>query len=105
MNIDKIIVRHSPLTNDTAGLLISLITCSETAVHIRIGSISLYFPDCMFGEDRSRQYSVVRDYLLDRQKIEETLQFEYLGLLSNTAFTPSKSRYRVRFVILMMTKD
>ena len=37
-----------------AGLLISLITCSETAVPIRIGSISLYFPDCMFGEDRSR---------------------------------------------------
>ena len=54
MNIDEIIVRHSTLTNGTAGLLISLITCSETAVPIRIGSISLYFPDCMFGEDRSR---------------------------------------------------
>ena len=64
MNIDKIIVRHSTLTNGTAGLLISLITCSETAVPIRIGSISLYFPDCMFGEDRSLQftaYSRVRD--------------------------------------------
>ena len=54
MNIDEIIVRHSTLTNGTAGLLISLITCSETAVPIRIGSISLYFPDCMFGEDRNR---------------------------------------------------
>ena len=54
MNIDDIIVRHNTLTNGTAGLLISLITCSETAVPIRIGSISLYFPDCMFGEDRSR---------------------------------------------------
>ena len=54
MNIDEIIVRHSTLTNGTAGLLISLITCSETAVPIRIGSISLYFPDRMFGEDRSR---------------------------------------------------
>ena len=51
MNIDEIIVRHSTLTNGTAGLFISLITCSETAVPIRIGSISLYFPDCMFGED------------------------------------------------------
>ena len=45
MNIDEIIVRHSTLTNGTAGLLISLITCLETAVPIRIGSISLYFPD------------------------------------------------------------
>ena len=54
MNIDKKIVRHSALTNGTAGLLISLITCQETAVPIRIWSISLYFPDCMFGEDRSR---------------------------------------------------
>ena len=54
MNIDKIIVRHSALTNGIVGLLISLITCSETAVPIRIGSISLYFPDCMFGEDRSQ---------------------------------------------------
>ena len=54
MNIDEIIVRHSTLTNGTAGLLISLITCSETVVPIRIGSILLYFPDCMFGEDRSR---------------------------------------------------
>ena len=54
MNIDKIIVRHSALTNGTAGLLISLITCSETTVPIRIGSISLYFPVCMLGEDRSR---------------------------------------------------
>ena len=54
MNIDKIIVRHSALTNGTAGLLISLITCLETAVPIRIWSISLYFPDCMFGKDRSR---------------------------------------------------
>ena len=51
MNIDKIIVRHSALTNGTAGLLISVITCSETAVPIRIGSISLYIKDCMFGED------------------------------------------------------
>ena len=47
MNIDEIIVRHSTLTNGTADLLISLITCSETAVPIRIGSISLYFPDCI----------------------------------------------------------
>ena len=54
MNIDEINFHHSTLTNGTAGLLISLITCSETAVPIRIGSISLYFPDCMFGEDRSR---------------------------------------------------
>ena len=54
MNIDEIIIRHSTLTNGIAGLLISLITCSETAVPIRIGSISLYFPDCMFGEDRSQ---------------------------------------------------
>ena len=54
MNIDKIIVRHSALTNGKAGLLISLITCLETAVPIRIGSILLYFPDCVFGKDRSR---------------------------------------------------
>ena len=54
MNIDEIIARHSTLINGTAGLLISLIMCSETSVPIRIGSISLYFPDCMFGEDRSR---------------------------------------------------
>ena len=54
MNIDKIIVRHSALTNGTAGLLISLITYLETPVPIRIESISLYFPDCMFGGDRSR---------------------------------------------------
>ena len=53
-------VRHSALTNGTAGLLISLITCSEIAVPIRIGSISLYFPDCMFGEDRSGLQSGVR---------------------------------------------
>ena len=39
-------VCHSALTNGTAGMLIFLITCSETAVPIRIGSISLYFPDC-----------------------------------------------------------
>ena len=60
MNIDKIIVRHSALTNGTAGLLISLITCSETALPIRLGSISLYFPDCMFGEDRNRLQSGAR---------------------------------------------
>ena len=54
MNIDKIIVRHSALKNGTAGLLISLITTSEAAVSIRIGFISLYSPDCMFGEARSR---------------------------------------------------
>ena len=53
MNIDETIVRHCTLTNGTAGLVISLITCSETAVPIRT-SISLFFPDCMFGEDRSR---------------------------------------------------
>ena len=52
MNIDEIIVRHSTLTNGTAGLLISLITCSETTVPIRIGSrdapISPWLPitDC-----------------------------------------------------------
>ena len=56
----KIIVCHSALTNGTAGLLISLITCSETAVPTRIGSFSLYFPDCMFGEDRSRLQSGAR---------------------------------------------
>ena len=37
MNIDETIVRHSTLTNGTAGLVISLITCSETAVPIRMG--------------------------------------------------------------------
>ena len=69
MNIDKIIVRHSALTNGTAGLLISLITCSETAVPIRIGSISLYLPDCMFGEDRS-QFTVWCETIL----LDETLR-------------------------------
>ena len=56
----KIIGCHSALTNGTAGLLISLMTVSETAVPIRIGSISLYFPDCLFGEDRRRQQSSAR---------------------------------------------
>ena len=52
INFDEIISRHSTLTNGTGGLIISLMACSETAVPIRIGSISLYFPDCLFGEDR-----------------------------------------------------
>ena len=53
----KTIVRHSALTNSTAVLIISLMTCSETALPIKIWSISLYFPDCLFGEDRRRKQS------------------------------------------------
>ena len=56
----KIIVCHSALTNGTAGFLISPMTCSETAVPIRIGSIPLYFPDRLFGEDRRWQQSGAR---------------------------------------------
>ena len=56
MNIDEIIIRHSTLTNGTAGLIISLWRVQKTAVPIRIRSILLYFPDCLFGED-----SMVRD--------------------------------------------
>ena len=52
MNIDESNRLSQHFDNGTAGLLISLITCPEMAVPIRIGSISLYFPDCMFGEDR-----------------------------------------------------
>ena len=33
MNINEIIIRDSTLTNGTAGLIISLMTCSEAAVH------------------------------------------------------------------------
>ena len=61
MNIDEIIICQSTFTNGTAGLLISLMTCSEMAVPIRIGSISLYFPDCLFGEIGGGK-SLVRDY-------------------------------------------
>ena len=32
----------------------------STAVPIRIGSISLYFPDCLFSEDRRWEQSGVR---------------------------------------------
>ena len=56
----KTIVRHSTLTNGTAVLIISLMTCSETAVPIRIGSILWYFPDCLFGEDRRQKQSGAR---------------------------------------------
>ena len=45
MKIDENYVLHSTLTNGTADLIISLMTYSETAVPIRIGSILLYFPD------------------------------------------------------------
>ena len=51
----KIINRHSTLTSGTAGLIISLMTYSETAVPIKIGSISLYSQDCLFGEARTRR--------------------------------------------------
>ena len=50
----KTVVLHSALINGTAGLTISLMTCSETALPIRIGSISL------FGEDRRRKQSGAR---------------------------------------------
>ena len=50
MNIDENYVRHSTLTNGAAGLIIYLMTFSEKDVPIRIGSISLHFPDCLFGE-------------------------------------------------------
>ena len=58
MNIDENNRLSQIFDSGTAGLLISLIKCSETSVPIRIGSFSLYFPGCMFGEDRSR-YSLV----------------------------------------------
>ena len=61
MNIDEIIFHHSTLTNGTAGFIIYLMTHAETDVSIRIVSISLYFPDCLFGEVRGGN-GLVRDY-------------------------------------------
>ena len=59
MNINEIYVRHSTLTNCTAGLISFVMTYSETK-SIRIGSISLYFPDCLFAEVGGGN-SLVRD--------------------------------------------
>ena len=63
--MEVIIPQHlTAVPMGTAGLIISLLTCLETAVPIRIGSISLYFLDCLFGEDRRRKHSGAR---LNRQ--------------------------------------
>ena len=93
----KLIVCHSALINGTAGLLISLITCSETAVPIRTGSISLYFPDCLFGEDRSR-YTVwceTRDY------VRKISTWGGKWFKSSAMISSSQSVWSVRFTARM----
>ena len=59
-------------TNGIAGLLISLITGSETAVPIIIGFISLYFPDYLFVGDRRRLQSGARLHKVHNKHFQYT---------------------------------
>ena len=89
----QIIICHSALTNGTVGLLISLITCSETAVPIRIGSVSLYFPDVLFGEDRRRQQSSARLlHVHGLPKIMAVAVSQFLNCVCLKAYTSKHNR-------------